>query len=67
LAEELLLEQKINENALPRAPPLHKVVQFGSFPDQVHNLKWWLTKYFADHVDIFHMYAEMGNDERTEM
>jgi hypothetical protein len=30
-------------------------------------LKWWLTKYFADNVDIFHMYAEMGNDERTEM
>jgi hypothetical protein len=24
-------------------------------------------KYFADHVDIFHMYAEMGNDEWTEM
>jgi hypothetical protein len=22
--------------------------------------------YFADHLDIFHMYAEMGNDERTE-
>jgi SNF2 family DNA or RNA helicase len=30
-------------------------------------LKWWLTKYFADNVNIFHMYAEMGNDERTEM
>jgi SNF2 family DNA or RNA helicase len=30
-------------------------------------LKWWLTKYFADIVDIFHMYAEMENDECTEM
>jgi hypothetical protein len=30
-------------------------------------LKWWLTKFFADHLDIFYMYAEMGNDERTEM
>jgi len=24
-------------------------------------------KFFGDDVDIFHMYAEMGNDERTEM
>jgi len=24
-------------------------------------------KYLADHVDIFHMYAEMDNDERSEM
>jgi hypothetical protein len=30
-------------------------------------LKWWLTKFFAENVDIFHMYAEMGNDKRAEM
>jgi hypothetical protein len=30
-------------------------------------LKWWLIKFFVDHLDIFHMYAEMGNYERTEM
>jgi hypothetical protein len=30
-------------------------------------LKWWLTKFFADHLDIFYMYAEMGDDEHTEM
>jgi hypothetical protein len=30
-------------------------------------LKWWLTKFFADHLDIFYMYAEMGNDECTEI
>jgi len=30
-------------------------------------LKWWLTKFFADDVDTVHMYAEMGNDEPTEM
>jgi len=30
-------------------------------------LKWRLTKFFVEHVDIFHMYAAMGNDERTEM
>ena len=36
-------------------------------PGQVRHLKWWLTKFFADHLDIFYMYSEMGNDERTEM
>jgi SNF2 family DNA or RNA helicase len=30
-------------------------------------LKWWLTKFFAENVEIFHMYTEMGNDEYTEM
>jgi len=30
-------------------------------------VKLWLTKFFADNVDIFHMYAEMGNDECPEM
>jgi SNF2 family DNA or RNA helicase len=30
-------------------------------------LKWCLTKFFADNVDIFLMHAEIGNDECTEM
>jgi hypothetical protein len=30
-------------------------------------LKWWLTKCFADNVDTFYMFPEMGNDEHTEM
>jgi len=30
-------------------------------------VKWWLTKYFADHVDVIHMYAEMCNDQSTQM
>jgi hypothetical protein len=30
-------------------------------------MKWWLTKFFADNVNIFHMDAEMGNNECTEM
>jgi hypothetical protein len=42
-------------------------VLFCPLPGLVHHLKWWLYMYFADHVDIFHMYADMGNDERTEM
>jgi len=37
------------------------------FSSQIRHLKWWPTKYFADYVDIFHMYAEMGNDKHTEM
>jgi len=67
LREALLPEQERHENALPSAPPPQKAVLFCPLPGQVRHLKWWLTKYFADHVDIFHMYAEMGNDERTEM
>jgi len=51
----------------PGAPLPQKAVQFCPLPGQVHHLKWWLTKQFADHVDIFHMYAEIGNEERTEM
>jgi len=49
------------------ASPSQKAVLFCPLPGRVHHLKWWWTKYFADHVDIFDMYAEMGNDERTEM
>jgi len=67
LREEPLPEQKRHENAPPGAPLPQKAVLFCPLPGQVRHLKWWLTKYFADNVDIFHMYAEMGNDERTEM
>ena len=65
--EALLPEQDRYEIALPGAPPPHKAVLFCPLPGQVRHLKLWLTKFFADNVDIFHMYAEMGNDERTEM
>lgn len=34
---------------------------------KVHYLKWRLTKYFVDCVDIFHTYAEMENDEHIEV
>jgi len=66
-SRETLLPEERNENAPPSAPPPHKGVLFCPLPGQVCHLKWWLTKYFADNVDIFHIYAEMGNDERTEM
>jgi hypothetical protein len=42
-------------------------VLFCPLPGQVRHLKWWLTQFFADNLDIFYMFAEMGNDERTEM
>jgi hypothetical protein len=67
LSEALRPEQMTPENALPSVPPPEEVVLFCPLPDQVHHLKWWLMKYFADHVDIFHMYVEIGYNEQTEM
>jgi len=67
IGEAVLPEQDRNENALPGAPPPHKAVQFCLLPGLVRHLKWWLPKFSADNVDIFHMYAEMSKDERTEM
>jgi len=42
-------------------------VLFCPLPGQVRHLKWWLTKFHADHLDIIYLYAEMGNNKRTEM
>ena len=67
LNEALLQEPESNTCALPSAPPPQQAVLFCPLPGQVCHLKWWLTKFFADHLDIFYIYAEMGNDERTEM
>jgi len=67
LNETLLHEPESNSRALPCAPPPQKAMLFCPLPGQVHHLKWWLTKVFGDHLDIFYMYADMGNDERTEM
>jgi hypothetical protein len=63
----LLPEQKRHETAIPGSPPLQKAALFCPLSGQVCHLKSWLTQYFADHVDIFHLYAEMGDDEQTEM
>jgi len=65
--EALLPKYERHDNALPIAPPPQNAVLFCLLPVQVYNLQWWLIKYFADHGDIFHMYADMGNDEHTEM
>jgi hypothetical protein len=67
LREALFPEQNRHDNPLHSAPPPQNAVLFCPLHGQVRHLKWWLTKFVADKVDIFHIYAEMGNDERTEM
>jgi len=67
LCEELFPEQEWDENTLSSAPTSQKVVLFCLVSGQDRHLKWWLMKYYADHVDMFLMYAEMGYDEQTEM
>jgi hypothetical protein len=66
-SRETLLPEERNKNALPSAPCPQNAVLFCPLPGRVRHLKWWLTKFFWDNVDIFHMYAKMGNDECTEM
>jgi len=54
--EALLHEPKSNQSALPRAPPPpQKALLFCPLPGQVRHLKWWLSKLFVDHLDIFDM------------
>jgi hypothetical protein len=65
--EALLHEPESDKCTFPPAPPPQMAVLFCPLPGQVHHSKWWLTKFFADHVDIFYMYLEMGNAEQTEM
>jgi hypothetical protein len=66
--EVLTHEPESIKSTLPRAPPPPQMaVLFCPLPGQVSHLKWWLTKFFANYLDIFYMYAEMGNDELTEM
>jgi len=66
-SRETLLPDERNENAPPCASPPLKAVQISPIPVQVRHLKWWLMMFFSDKVNIFHMYAEMGNNEHTEM
>jgi len=66
-SREMLLPPERYGNAPLSAPPLHQAVLVCPLPGQVRHLKSWITKFSGDNVDIFHMYAEMGNDESTEM
>ena len=60
--EALLHEPELSNSAMPCAPPPHMAVLFCPLPGQLPHLKWW-TKVSADHLDIFYMYAEMGNNQ----
>ena len=66
-SRETLLPEERNGNEPPSAPPPQEAAQFCPHSGQVRHLKRWLTKFFADQVDIFHIYAKMGNHERTPM
>jgi len=61
------MHQERNDSALSCAPPLQKAVVFCPLPGYARHVKWWLTQYCVDLPDICHLYAEMGNDQRTEM
>ena len=63
----LLDEPESNKSPLSPAPPPQQAMLFCPLTGQVRHLKWLLTKFFPDHFDIFYLYSEMGNDERTEM
>jgi len=65
--EAILHTPESHKCTLPHAPTPHKAVLFCDLPGQVHPLKWLLKKFFAHHLDIFYMYAEMGNEECTDM
>jgi hypothetical protein len=66
--EALLHEPESLKITLAHAPPPpQKAMLLCPLPGEVRHLKWWLTKFFADNMDIFYMCAEMGNDESTEM
>jgi len=66
--QALLHEPEILKSTMPCVPPPpQQAVLFCPLPGHVHLLMWWLTQFFADNLDIVYMFAEMGNDERTEM
>jgi len=64
---ELYHDQDRMDIVIHSAPPPHEVVLFGALHEKVWLWKWWETKYFAEYVNIFHMYAEMSHDDLAEM
>ena len=65
--EALLHEPASIISALPHSPPPEMALLFFPLAGHVCHLKWWLTKLFMDHLDIFYMNLEMGNDGRSEI
>jgi hypothetical protein len=60
-------EHESIECAMPYTPPCQKEVQFCLHPGHVCHLRWWLKMLIADQLNILYMYAEMGNDEHTQI
>ena len=65
--EVLLHEPQSLNSTLPLAPPPQKGVLCCPLRGEVGHLEWWLTQFFADHLDILYIFAEMSNDECSEM
>jgi hypothetical protein len=63
----LLHKSETKQSALPRAPPPPISVHFCLPLCQVRHLNVLLIMCFADHLNIFYIKAEIGNDECTEM
>jgi hypothetical protein len=66
--EALLHKPESLEITFPcEPPPPQKAVLLCPLPGRVCCLKWWLTKFLPDNLDIFYMFAEIGNNECTAM
>jgi hypothetical protein len=66
--QALLHQPEGTQSALPHSPPPSQwAILFCSLPGHICHLKWWLRKFFVDYMNIFYMYAELGNDEHAEM
>lgn len=63
----LLLEQEIDADELPSAPPMRNVVPCYPPSGYARNSSWSLTKYFKDQVYLFNMYTDMANDEPADI
>jgi len=64
--ERLCPKHVRHEHTLPSTPPQMGVL-FCPLSGQVHDLEWWRMKCFADGVVVFHIYADIGKDDDTEM
>jgi hypothetical protein len=62
-----LLQQVSHEIAFPSGYSPQQVVLVYLLPGQVWHLTRLLSNCFVNHVDIFHMYPEIGNDNHTDI
>jgi hypothetical protein len=65
--EGLLHKPESLKRTMPRALPAQQAVLFCGLPGRIRHVTWTLTIFFVDNLFVFYMFAEMGNDEGTEM